>query len=119
MNTVLRLCAALVMSAAVVPATVQAKPLCTTATTARSSATHAVDLKNSSTLQACKDECVAHLGARGSAMGKAPAPSHLPLLSSPDEIADWHAEIFDRLSRKDDGTVFCKVDTDPSPIHAI
>lgn len=119
MKTVLRLCAVLIAMAASAPATLQAKPVCDTSATARSTVTPALGSKNSLTVQACKDECVAHLGQRDRAIGKAPAPSHLPLLSSPDEIADWHAEIFDRLSRKDDGTVFCNVDMPLSPVHAI
>lgn len=119
MKTVLRLCAALVVTAAIVPAPVHAKPICTSAPTARSALTPTLEAKKSLSLQACKDECVANLGQRGAAIGKASAPSHLPLLSSPDDIADWHAEIFDRLSRKDDGTVFCKVDTPSSPVRAI
>lgn len=119
MKTVLRLCAVLVATLAIVPASVQAKPVCTTAGSARSALTPTLDAKKSLTLQACKDECVAHLGERGAVVGKSPAHSHLPLLSSADEIADWHAEIFDRLNRKQDGTVFCKADTAVSSIHAI
>jgi len=36
-------------------------------------------------------------------------PTHLPVVSSADEIAAWHAEIFERL-QADDPKVYCKLD---------
>ena len=41
-----------------------------------------------------------------------PAPRHLPVVSSPDEVASWHAEIFERLStmRDEDPTLrYCQL----------
>lgn len=45
---------------------------------------------------ACNEDCVAD--ASGELAEDLPAPTHLPLVSSPDEVASWHAEIFERLS---------------------
>jgi hypothetical protein len=27
-----------------------------------------------------------------------PGPTHLPVVSGPDDVASWHAEIFERLA---------------------
>jgi len=55
-------------------------------------------------LAQCDDKCVPH--QTGDLMLLAddiPALRHLPLVSGPDEVASWHAEIFERLSeRRDD-----------------
>jgi hypothetical protein len=47
----------------------------------------------------CREKCTA--GAQGDLMLLAddiPSPRHLPLVSAADEVASWHAEIFEKLS---------------------
>ena len=47
----------------------------------------------------CSERCAARQS--GDLMllaGDIPAPHHLPVISGPDEVASWHAEIFEQLS---------------------
>src|SRR5581483_725256 len=60
--------------------------------------------------QACKDDCVANLPPPVTFQNGVAAPAHIPVVSPADEIAAWHAEIFDQLSRSSDQTIFCKRD---------
>lgn len=42
-----------------------------------------------------------------------PAPTHLPVVATPDSVADWHAQIYERLSQKRDDSEqpqYCQVD---------
>jgi hypothetical protein len=40
-----------------------------------------------------------------------PAPSHLPVVSSPEEVAAWHVEIFEQLAdARTSPTQYCKLD---------
>lgn len=69
--------------------------------------------KNSDLLADCRETCAQRPGGELMLLAKdIPAPRHLPLVSSPDEVAAWHAEIFERLSemRDDDLAVrYCQL----------
>jgi hypothetical protein len=40
-----------------------------------------------------------------------PAPPHLPVFSAPDEVAAWHAEIFEQIAAsRAQSTQYCKLD---------
>jgi hypothetical protein len=42
-----------------------------------------------------------------------PAPTHLPVVSSPEEVAAWHVEIFEQLAdarARPQPTQYCKLD---------
>jgi hypothetical protein len=44
--------------------------------------------------------------------GDIPGPGHLPVISGPDEVASWHAEIFEQLSLlrdEDDPLHYCEL----------
>lgn len=41
------------------------------------------------------------------------APTHLPVVATPDSVADWHAQIYERLSQTRDSSEqpqYCQVD---------
>jgi hypothetical protein len=55
----------------------------------------------------CSGACPARLTGHPSAAADIPAPTHLPVASSPDEIASWHAEIFARLTQAGEDGSLC------------
>ena len=62
--------------------------------------------------QACAQNCeVAGLDA--AIRQTLPAPTHLPVVSAPDEVAAWHAEIFEQLAAaraSTERTQYCKLE---------
>jgi hypothetical protein len=49
--------------------------------------------------QACTKDCkIAGLQGSETLLPVLPGPRHLPVVSAPDDVASWHAEIFDRLT---------------------
>ena len=49
-------------------------------------------------MEACAQNCqIAGLEARDMKV-IVPAPTHLPVVSAPDEVASWHAEIFEQIT---------------------
>ena len=63
--------------------------------------------------EACARNCDVAGLEPGNARLTVPAPSYLPVVSEPDEVASWHAEIFDRLQQARSGaahTQVCKLD---------
>ncbi len=64
-------------------------------------------------LQGCWANCeLARLDQSAPHFEDVTAPTHLPVVSSPDEVAAWHAEIFERLSdgqQQSGPTRYCKL----------
>ena len=62
-------------------------------------------------VQACAKNCEI-AGLQGTELKAAlPTPTHLPVVSAPDEVAAWHAEIFEQLAaRRAESTQYCKLD---------
>jgi hypothetical protein len=58
-------------------------------------------------LEECASGCSAS-DSQGDSADAVAVPTHLPVVSSPDQIAAWHAEIFDRL-QADDDLRYCSV----------
>jgi hypothetical protein len=49
--------------------------------------------------QACTHNCeIAGLQGSAGLAPVLPGPTHLPVVSGPDDVASWHAEIFERLA---------------------
>jgi hypothetical protein len=61
----------------------------------------------------CQDKCLPRQSGELMLLADdIPAPHHLPVVSGADEVASWHAEIFERLSglRDDDSAPrYCQV----------
>ena len=52
--------------------------------------------------QACTKNCrIAGLQGSEALLPVLPGPRHLPVVSAPDDVASWHAEIFERLAQAD------------------
>jgi hypothetical protein len=61
--------------------------------------------------QACAKNCEVAGLQRTGLKAILPAPTHLPVVSAPDEVAAWHAEIFEQLAAtRGDATQYCKLD---------
>jgi hypothetical protein len=61
----------------------------------------------------CRERCAQRQSADLMLLaGDIPGPSHLPVISGPDEVASWHAEIFEQLSLlrdEDDPLHYCEL----------
>jgi hypothetical protein len=61
--------------------------------------------------QACAKNCEIAGLHRSDLKAALPAPTHLPVVSAPDEVAAWHAEIFEQLAAsRAQSTQYCKLD---------
>jgi hypothetical protein len=59
---------------------------------------HILAAQGRTATEACAQNCqIAGLEA-GDAKLIVPAPTHLPVVSEPDEVASWHAEIFEQIT---------------------
>jgi hypothetical protein len=69
---------------------------------------------------ACAQNCeVAGLQGRGDVVDGLPVPMHLPVVSDPDEVAAWHAEIFEQLADARSGgnsSQVCRVNVRGRPV---
>jgi hypothetical protein len=67
--------------------------------------------------QACAQNCELAGLQNGEPLAMLPAPTHLPVVSSPEEVAAWHAEIFEQLAESRGSaarTQVCQLDGRPS-----
>ena len=68
---------------------------------------HGVRAGSPAMLLDCADRCTTHHSDELMLLSDdIPSPRHLPVVSGPDEVASWHAEIFEHLSeqREDQGS---------------
>jgi len=114
MSYLFRLAAATGQVLAIV-SNLQAAPVCSSIAAKRPIAVPAVPHpaahEASGGTQACAKNCeIAGLQRTGLKVMLI-APTHLPVVSTPDEVAAWHAEIFEQLSAaRGDATQYCKLD---------
>lgn len=110
MSCAIRLAAAAAVVVLIAPPVI-AKPACDTVQPRQAINTATTRAANTTIVgQQCSRTCLSQTRDTASAADDVPAPAHLPVVSPPDEIASWHAEIFDRLSQGDDTRTLCKLD---------
>lgn len=104
----------LVLAAAL--SNLHAAPVCSSVVAKRqipaTAPSHAADQKIVRT-QACSQDCKVAVLQRGDPVVALPAPTHLPVVSGTDEVAAWHAEIFEHLARSRAGagpTQYCQLE---------
>ena len=63
--------------------------------------------------QGCAQDCEVAGFEQAEPRAALPAPTHLPVVSSPEEVAAWHVEIFEQLAdarARPQPTQYCKLD---------
>jgi hypothetical protein len=66
-----------------------------------SSEEYSADLYIAAEDEECMPDCATNTTAALSSSDM-PAPTHLPVVAAPDEVAAWHVEIFERVSQSRD-----------------
>jgi hypothetical protein len=111
MSSALRFAVASLTAVVLIAPPVIAKPVCNAAVLpCPAPAQQAGANAASPSSDACPGACLAQISNEMTATDTVPVPAHLPVVSSPDEIASWHAEIFDRISRADARATVCKLE---------
>lgn len=110
MSCAIRLAAATAVVVLIAPPVI-AKPACDTIHSRQAIQAATTQAANTRVgKEQCSRTCLSQTRDAAARADDVPGPAHLPVVSPPDEIASWHAEIFDHLSQGGDNHTLCKLD---------
>jgi len=104
---------ALLCASAMLMSNLHAAPRCTAEVRVQVLSQSSVEHSATVVARTCREDCQPQpANATGAA---AHTPPHLPVLAEPVDVADWHAQIYERLSASreaPDALRYCKADID-------